>query len=235
MALPKLDAPRYEMTVPSTQEKVVYRPYLVKEEKILMMALESQDEKQMIRAIKDVIAGCTENAIKVNNLTMFDIEYVFTQLRSKSAGEGAKVSLPCDKCETRNDVVIDLSQVVVPKIDKKKMLIEITDDYTLQMRYPSVDAVLGIQTSSSSNIDKVFELIAECADSLHTSDEIFNMKEQTKEEVKEFIESLNTEQFNKVRAFIEDMPSATVNAKFKCSDCGEHNDIEVKGLANFFA
>ena len=234
MALPKLDAPRYEMIIPSTSEKVVYRPYLVKEEKVLMIAMESQDEKQMVRAIKDVISSCTVGAVDVNQLAMFDLEYIFTQLRSKSAGETTEVSLPCEKCETRNDVAIDLSQIKVVGIDKTKHKIKLNDDYVLMMKYPTVNQLIDAETSKKGDVDKMFDLLAEVIDSLHTSDEVFDMKEQSKQEVKEFIESLNTEQFNKIRKFIEESPTAQLTATFDCSNCGEHNELEVKGLGNFF-
>lgn len=234
MALPKIDAPRYEMIIPSTKEKVVYRPYLVKEEKVLMIAMESQDEKQMVRAIKDVITACTEGAVDADKLAMFDLEYVFTQLRSKSAGETTEVSLPCQECETRNDVTIDLSQIKVVGIDKNKHKIKLNDDYVLMMKYPTVNQLVAAETSKKSDVEKMFDLLAEVVDSLHTNDEVFDMKEQTKEEVKEFIESLNSEQFNKIKTFIEESPSAQLTAAFDCTKCGHHNELEVKGLGNFF-
>jgi len=234
MALPRIDAPRYEMTVPSTQEKVVYRPYLVKEEKILMIAMESQDEKQMVRAIKDVISSCTEGAVNVDKLAMFDLEYVFTQLRSKSAGETTEVSLSCNKCETRNDVTIDLSQIKVTGIDKNKRKIKLNDDYVLMMNYPTVNQLVEAQASNRGEVDAMFDLLSQVIDSLHTSDEVFDMKEQSKEEVMSFLESLNSEQFGKIRQFIEDSPTAQLTAVFDCSNCSEHNEIEVKGLGNFF-
>lgn len=234
MALPRIDAPRYEMIIPSTKEKVIYRPYLVKEEKVLMIAMESQDEKQMVRAIKDVITACTEGAVDADKLAMFDLEYVFTQLRSKSAGETTEVSLPCQECETRNDVTIDLSQIKVVGIDKNKHKIKLNDDYVLMMKYPTVNQLVAAETSKKSDVEKMFDLLADVVDSLHTNDEVFDMKEQTKEEVKEFIESLNSEQFNKIKTFIEESPSAQLTATFDCTKCGHHNELEVKGLGNFF-
>ena len=235
MALPRIDAPRYEMKIPSTQEKVVYRPYLVKEEKILMIAMESQDEKHMVRAIKDVISACTEGAVNVDSLAMFDLEYVFTQLRSKSAGETTKVSLKCEHCETPNDVIVDLSEIKVVGIDKNKHKIKLNDDFVLMMKYPTVNQLVNAESSKKSDVDKMFDLLAEVIDSLHTADEVFDMKEQSKDEVKDFIESLNSEQFGKIRQFIEESPTAQISASFDCTNCKEHNDIEVQGLGNFFA
>jgi len=232
MALPKLDAPRYEMTVPSTQEKVVYRPYLVKEEKILMMALESQDDKQMVRALKDVIKSCTEGSVNVDNLAMFDLEYIFIQLRAKSAGESTKISIKCKECETKNDVVISLEDVSVKNLSKKEHKIKLTDDYVLVMKYPSVNDLLNAQTKNDA--DTMLDVVASCIDSLHTSDEVFDMKEQSKAEIKEFIESLNSEQFSKIKDFLEGMPSAQSDINFNCENCGTTNEHSVKGLANFF-
>lgn len=234
MALPKLDAPRYEMKLPSTGKKVVYRPYLVKEEKILMLAMESQDDRQMIRAVKDVISSCTEGAVEVDKMTMFDMEYVFTQLRSKSVGEKTTVGVSCGSCETKNDVEIDLSRVSVNVPNAKTRKVELTKTVGLILKYPSIDEVMGAQTSDDSDVDKTFDVIISCIDSIYSNDEIFDAKEQTKQELKEFIESLSSDQFNKIKAFVENMPSAKVAVAFDCIKCAHHNEFDVKGIANFF-
>ena len=235
MALPKLDVPRYEMIVPSTSKKVVYRPYLVKEEKILMLAMESNDQKQMIRGLKDVINSCTEGLINIDELTMFDLEYVFMQLRSKSSGETTEVNVKCKSCETKNSVSINLSKVdvKVPKDASKK--INLTDKVGVVMKYPSVNDMIEIQESDDSEVNKIFSIIARSIDSIYSGDEVFDAKEQTINELKDFIDSLNGEQFNKIRNFIENMPSAGTIVSFDCTKCGTHNDTEIKGLANFFS
>jgi len=235
MALPKLDTPTYQLKVPSTGESVSYRPYLVKEEKILMMAMESNDTNQMMTAVKDVIRSCTSDTVDVNTLAMFDIEYVFTQLRAKSVGEISTIKVKCQECEASNEVDVNLEnvRVDVPKSDVQT--IALTDTVGVSLRYPSVDAMLKAQADESkSDVDRVFDLIAACIDSIYSGDEVFDAKEQSNKELKEFIESLNTQQFNKIRDFIETIPSAAIDVEFKCVSCSEKNAFEVKGLGNFF-
>lgn len=234
MALPKLDAPRYEMKLPSTNQKVIYRPYLVKEEKILMLAMESQDDRQMIRAVKDVISACTDGEVDVNTLTMFDMEYMFTQLRSKSVGEKTIVGVKCTACEAKNDVDIDLNGVHVDVPNAKSRKIELTKEVGIVLKYPSIDEVMNSQTSDASDVDKTFDIIVSCIDSIYSGDEIFDAKDQTKKELKEFIESLGADQFNKIKNFVEGMPSAKIAVAFDCVKCGHHNEFDVKGIANFF-
>lgn len=234
MALPKLDSPRYEMKVPSTGKKAVYRPYLVKEEKVLMLAMESNDNKQMIRALKDVITSCTEGTIDSESLTMFDLEYVFMQLRSKSVGETTEARISCKSCEEKNSLNIDLAKirVDVPKESERK--IKLTDNVGIIMKYPTVNDIMDVELTDDASVDKMFDLIEKCIGAIFSGDEIFDAKDQSKAELKEFIESLNSEQFNKIKAFVENMPAAKVDIEFDCIKCKEHNKIEVKGLANFF-
>jgi len=235
MALPKLDTPRYEMTIPSTGKKVVYRPYLVKEEKILMLAMESQDQKQMVRALKDVINSCTEGMADVESLALFDIEYIILQLRGKSVGESTEVGLDCKSCGTKNDVIVELDKVTVNVPSKTTRKIKLTDNVGIQMKYPSVNSIMNSDLSEENmTIDKMFDLIVDCIDSIYTNEEIFDASEQTKDELKDFLESLSSEQFAKVKKFIEEMPVASLPIDFVCGKCGEHNHFDVKGLANFF-
>ena len=235
MALPKLNAPRYEMKIPSTGKKVIYRPYLVKEEKVLMLALESKDDKQMVRAIKDVISACTDEGVDADKLTMFDLEYIFMQLRGKSVGETTEINVGCKSCDTKNTININLDKVTVKVLKESERKIKLTDTVGVVMKYPSVNDVIDIQVSEEAEIDKLFDMIAFCIDSVYSGDELFDASTQSKAEVRDFIESLNTEQFNRIKEFIQDMPSAAITVDFKCIKCGEHNNFEVKGLANFFS
>lgn len=235
MALPKLDTPRYEMKIPSTNKKVTYRPYLVREEKVLMLAMESNDQSQMVRALKDVINSCTEGSLEIDSLTMFDLEYVFLQLRAKSSGETTEVSIKCTSCEEKNPVTVDLSKVSVdvPKATEKK--IKLTDKVGVVMKYPSINDMINIQESTESEVNKLFSVIAKSIDSIYSNDEIFDASEQSIDELKDFIDSLNTDQFNKIRTFVEEMPAATIAVDFTCKSCGTHNQMDVKGMANFFS
>jgi len=235
MALPKLNSPTYELKVPSTGNNISYRPYLVKEEKILMMAMESNDNEQMMRAVKDVIRSCTSDSVNVDTLAMFDIEYIFTQLRAKSVGETSTVSVKCSECGSSNDVDVNLDEVYVNVPESTVHTIPLTDTVGVSLKYPSVNAMVKAQSSDTkSEIDRVFDLIVACIDSIYSDDEIFDAKEQSEKELKEFIESLNTQQFNQVRDFIESIPSAAINVEFMCISCSKHNSFEVKGLGNFF-
>ena len=233
--LPKLDSPTYELKVPSTGELVSYRPYLVKEEKILMMAMESNDTNQMMNAVKNVIRSCTSESVDVDTLAMFDIEYIFTQLRAKSVGETATIKVKCEECETSNEVDIDLQKVRVDVPQSDTKVIKLTDTIGVSLRYPSVDTMMRAQADESkSDIDRVFDLITACIDSIYSGDQIFDASDQTEQELHDFVESLNTKQFNEVREFIEGIPSAAISVKFKCVSCSHDNEFDVKGLGNFF-
>jgi len=233
--LPKLDSPTYQLKVPSTGESVSYRPYLVKEEKILMMAMESNDTNQMMDAVKNVIRSCTSDSIDVSALAMFDIEYIFTQLRAKSVGETSSIKVKCSECDASNEVDVNLEKVRVDVPESDIKTVPLTDTVGVSLRYPSVDAMLKAQADESkSDVDRVFDLITACIDSIYSGDEVFDAREQSPKELKEFIESLNTKQFNEVRDFIETIPSASIDVEFMCMSCSQHNSFEVKGLGNFF-
>jgi len=235
MSLPKLNAPTYELKIPSTGKMISYRPYLVKEEKILMLAMESNDDRQMIRAIKDVISACTSDAADTSNITMFDMEYIFTQLRSKSVGESVQVSMNCSECNTSNEIQINLEDVSVKSDESITDTIELTDTIGVRMKYPSVDAVLSSRIDSeSNNVDKIFSLLVECVDSIYSGEEIFDAASQSREELNGFIESLNAEQFARIRKFVENIPATVLDVTFKCSNCEHKNETSLRGLANFF-
>jgi hypothetical protein len=236
--LPKLDTPTYQLTVPSTGAKIPYRPYLVKEEKILMMAMESNDTNQMIGAVKDVIRACTwveESVLDADTLTMFDIEYIFTQLRAKSVGETSTIKVKCKECEASNEVDVSLEDVRVDVPETNTKHIKLTDLVGVSLKYPSVESMIKAQAGDKkSDIDRVFDLIVACIQAIYSGDEIFDASEQSDKELREFIESLNTQQFNEIREFIESIPSAAIEVGFKCTACSHDNKFDVKGLGNFF-
>lgn len=235
MPLPKLNAPSYELRIPSTNKTVTYRPYLVKEEKILMMAMESNDDRQMIRAIKEVISACTNGEVDTSRITMFDMEYIFTQLRSKSVGETVQVSMKCEKCDADNEIEINLENVKVSNTDDVSDTIELTDTVGVKMKYPSVDSVLNSRTDSeTNNVEKIFSLLIECIDSIYSGEEIFDAASQSRQELSDFIESLNAEQFARIRKFVEAIPATELPVSFKCTSCGHDNSTVLRGLANFF-
>lgn len=238
MALPKLnESIKYTTKIPSNGKQVKFRPYLVKEEKILMMALESEDKKVALDAISDTIAACIDEDINVYNLPVFDIEYLFTQIRSKSVGESSDINIKCSECSTPNQVSIDLSKikVAVPKTIKP---IKLTDDMTLTLKYPVLSEVtntmLDNEKNNTSQTQQIFDLIAICLESLETEEEKISFADEPKEEVMAFLESFSNKQFEEVRKFVEDLPQMKHDVKFTCESCEHENEVTLKGTNDFF-
>lgn len=238
MALPKLNtAPIYEMSVPSTGDRVSYRPYLVKEEKVLMMAFESGDQKQALKAIVATIDACIQDKINVAELATFDVEYMFTQIRSKSAGEKSTVLLKCQHCETQNEIDIDLSAIEV-EITEDDMKVELTDQITVEMKYPPYKSVMESDLSGDQvklGLDMVVASIAGVIVKNGLEEERMDAKDVSKKELMEFIESMTSEQFERVTKYIGDLPAMKHDAKFKCINCGHDNEVELKGISDFLS
>lgn len=235
MSLPKLNNfPKYELKIPSTGKTVAYRPYLVSEEKVLLIAMESQDSKQILTAIKDTIAACIEGEFDGNNLAMFDIEYMFLQLRSKSVGEGSKLRLKCTACEGTTDLTVDLSKVPVPSSDVEKTVV-LTDSISLEMNYPSYAQMLELDSLEDiTNTQTIFWMIRQCIQAITTPEERFLAKDTPPTELDEFILSMTNEQFAKLTHFVETMPKLQHTVEYDCSTCGEHNIHLFEGMADFF-
>ena len=233
MALPQLNVPKYELTVPSTGKTVRYRPYLVKEEKLLMIAMEAQDERQMIGAIKDLIANCTDNEVNINKSKMFDLEYIFPTIRNKSVGESTKIKIPCEKCETSVEVDVDLETGLKVSEGRDKK-IPLTADTGLIMKYPSIDDYMDISNSTDSEIDKIFKLIIRSIETIYSGDEVFDASTHSEKELTDFIESLDSSQFIIVKDFFDNMPQASIDVEYTCTSCGHDHKMELKGMANFF-
>lgn len=238
MALPKLnESIKYSVKVPSTGETVRYRPYLVKEEKVLMIALEQGDQQGSLEAIADTLEACIDEPINVRNLPIFDIEYLFTQIRSKSVGETSTINASCTECDTANEIVVDISKVniKVPKGANSK-IIKLSSDITLEMKYPTLkDIGPKLHKYSEGNqTDQAFDMIAACIDAVQTKEERLSLADETDEEVMNFIGSFSTEQFMKVRDFIENMPKLKHSTEFQCGNCGHDNNLVLEGTADFF-
>lgn len=236
MALPKVNNPTYELVIPSTQEKVEFRPYLVKEEKVLMIAMESNDEKQIVRATKNIVSECLFGKVNVDTLTTFDIEYIFAKLRIKSVGETSEMSMKCKSCDQFTPVAVNLEKAIrIEGKTKKENRIKLTDNISVTMKYPTINEVLqNFEGTQASQIDKIFAVIISCIDTIEQGDTIYEASESTNEELKEFIESLNSAQFKAVQGFVENMPQVVADVKYKCASCGHDNEITVQGLSNFF-
>ena len=236
MALPKLNTPTYELEVPSTDEKIKYRPFLVKEEKILLMALESGKNADIIQAVKDIVSECTFGKIDLGTMPMFDIEYIFLNIRAKSVGEISKLKLLCpDDKKTYVDTEINLSEVQVQVEEGHTNKIELTDDMGMIMTYPTIDSFTetGIQNVNASNM---LDVISVCILQIYekNGEKVYQAKDQTKKELIEFIEQLNTKQFKKLQKFFDTMPRLKHTIKVKNPKTKKSSDITLSGLNDFF-
>ena len=237
MALPKLNTPTYELEIPSTDEKIKYRPFLVKEEKILLMAMESGKNEDIVQAVKDIVLACTFDKLDVSNLPMFDVEYIFLNIRAKSVGEISKLKLlaPDDK-KTYVDTEINLTEVKVQVDDNHTNKIELENDMGIIMTYPTIDSFMetGIQTVTASNM---LDIISSCILQIYEKkgEKVYNSKDQTKKELTEFIESMNTKQFKQVQVFFDTMPKLKHTIKITNPKTKKENEITLIGLNDFFA
>ncbi len=237
MALPKLNSsPKYQMTIPSLNTSVKFRPFLIKEEKNMLIATESGETRNILNALLDTLKACVDEELNENKLTTFDIEYMFLQLRSKSVGETAKVGIKCESCEATNELEVNLEdlKVEVPNIEK---LVKITDDIHVELDWPSFNNLLsaGVDTDSFSNIEQLFKMMNFCFKTIITKDERIDVREVTEEELSEFIESMDSTQFSKIREFIENIPRLKKDFELDCVSCGYKNKSTLEGLANFLS
>ena len=236
MALPKLTTPTYELELPSTDEKIKYRPFLVKEEKILMMAMESKSSADITQAVKDIVNECTFNKIDISSMPMFDVEYIFLQIRSKSVGEVSKLKLLCpDDEKTYADVELDLNQVKVQVGDDHTNKIELGDDKGMIMRYPTIDSFKesGIKNITATNM---LEVISTCILQIFEKkgEKVYDPKDQTQKELTDFIEQLSTKQFKDVQKFFETMPKLKHEITIKNPKTKKESKITLTGLNDFF-
>ena len=236
MALPKLTTPTYELEIPSTDEKIKYRPFLVKEEKVLMIAMESKEQKQIVRAVKDIVSECTFNKVDITKLPMFDTEYIFLKIRSKSVGEVSKLKILCpDDKKTYADVEVNLDEVEVQVGDNHTNKIELNDDMGLIMTYPNIESFGegGIQEIKPSNM---LDVIGTCILQIYEKkgEKVYEAKDQTKKELSEFIEQLNTKQFQKVQKFFDTMPRLKHTIKVKNPKTKKESKVTLSGLNDFF-
>jgi len=236
MALPTINTPTYELEVPSTDEKIKYRPFLVKEEKILLIAMESGKTEDIINAVKDIVSACTFEKLELGNMPMFDIEYIFLQIRAKSVGEVSNLRLLCpDDKETYAEVEVDLSKVMVQVEEGHTPKIEITDEMGIVMKYPTIDSFTGtgITDITASNM---LEVVTTCIDHIYDKKgkEVFSSKDQTKKELTDFVEQLNTKQFRNVQKFFDTMPKLKHVVTIENPKTKVKTDVVLQGLNDFF-
>ena len=236
MALPKLTTPTYELEVPSTDEKIKYRPFLVKEEKILLIAMESGEQESIVTAIKDIVTECTFGKIDLGGMPMFDVEYIFLQIRSKSVGEVSTLKLLCpDDKETYVNVDVDLSNIMVHVDKGHNPKIELTEEMGMIMTYPTIDSITGLD-GADINTSNMLDVISSCVLQIYDKkgEEVFDAKDQTKKELIEFIEQLNTKQFEEVQKFFDTMPKLKHIIEVENPKTKVKSEVVVQGLNDFF-
>jgi hypothetical protein len=239
MPLPKIATPIYELEIPSLKKKIRYRPFLVKEEKILIIALESEDSKQIANAVKNVISNCIlSKGIKVEDLSTFDIEYLFLNIRGKSVGESVDVLITCPDDETTQvPMSINLDEITVEVDPKHSCDIKLDDTLTLRMRYPSMTEFIknNFDSGDGVSVDDTFDLIISCIDQIYSEEESWTASDSTKKELLEFVEQLSSKQFKEVEKFFETMPKLSHTIKVKNPKTGVESEVVLEGLSAFFA
>jgi hypothetical protein len=240
MALPINNTPTFNLVIPSTGKSVRYRPFLIKEEKHLLIAQQSEDLMVMIDTLKEVIKSCVLDPIDVDDLATFDLEYMFTQIRAKSVGEIIELLFPCDEDHgEQNDkaivkVKIDLTSIVVEKSADHTNKIELFGDVGVMMKYPTIDGMKKLEKTNTEDLDAVFAVIADSIDFIYQGEEIFYAKEQSKEELLQFLNNLTSEQFLNIQKFFATMPRIKKQVQYNCPICGKAHDKTLEGMQSFF-
>ena len=233
MSLPVINVPTYELVQPSTKDKLKYRPFLVKEEKLLLMAMEEDDEKQMVDAVRQIVNNCTFVDLDVNKLPMFDLEYIFLNIRAKSVGEVAPVKLLCkDDGKTYADVDIPLDEVTVHFKEGHTNIIDLDDTIKIEMSYPTFEMA---ELITKGNVDSIFELIYRCVNKIIDGETIHERTDFSQKELKEFIDSLNSKQFQDIQSFFETMPKLSYEVEYENPETKVKNTMTLEGLQSFFA
>jgi hypothetical protein len=239
MPLPKISVPTYELELPSTGKTIKFRPFLVKEEKLLVLALESEDTKQITNSIKNVIKNCIETkGIKVEELPTFDIEYLFLNIRGKSVGEDIEVKIICpDDDETTVPIKINIDEIKVQKNDNHSTKVKIDDEIMMEMKYPSLEQFIknNFDYNNSSAMEQSFDLISSCIDKIYTEEEVWTSSDVSKKEINDFLEQMNSSQFKEIEKFFETMPKLSHTVKVKNPNTKVESEVVLEGLSSFFA
>jgi len=238
MPLPKINTPTYELTLPSNNKKIKYRPFLVREEKILIMALETENSEDISNAVVDILSECIlTKGVDVTKLATFDIEYLFLNVRSKSVGETVEVNIVCpDDEKTSVEVSIDLDTIKVQKTRGHKTTVKLDDQYSMKLKYPALNEFIGnnFDTADGNVVDKSLDMITSCIEMIYDEEESWAASDSTKQELEEFIEQLNSKQFKSIEKFFETMPKLSHKVKVKNPTTEVESEVLLEGLAAFF-
>ena len=236
MSLPVINAPTYELAIPSTKEKIKYRPFLVKEEKILLLAMEEDDEKTITVALKQIIENCTDGKIDVDKLALFDLEFIFLRIRAKSVGENVQVSLLCqDDGETYVPVEIPLEEIKVMHTKGHKNKIKLTKDIGITMRYPQLNMMAMQSQGDTPTVEQTFNILGDCIENITEGETVHERIDFNDTELKTFLESLNTKQFQSIQNFFETMPKLQHTVEVENPKTKVMNTIVLEGMQSFFA
>lgn len=236
MGLPINNALSYKLTIPSTGKQVRFRPFLVKDEKALLTAQQSEDIDVVLATIKNVIKDCLHGEINPDELAIFDIEYIFVQIRTKSVGEISELYFKCGSCDDKNNKVkidLDLTKIQVHKSENHTNKFHLFNDVGIVLKYPGID-IIKLMDKETKTPEDVFEMVINCIDYIYTDDEMFYAKEQTREELVRFLDNLTSEQFDKLSQFFDTMPVFKEDVSFKCPACGTNNKTVLRGIESFF-
>ena len=236
MALPISTTPVYTLTVPSSGEIIKFRPFLVKEEKALLIAQQSADETTMIDTLKGVIKSCVKTELDVDKIAIFDLEYIFAQIRAKSVGELVDLIFSCDVCNSdkaKVKITFDLTKLAVHFPAGHSSKIDLDDGLGIKMRYPDL-SMLKQRDTSGADITDAFAIICDCIDFIYTPDEVYHARDQSRAELLEFIENLTSKQFEKLQSFFETMPKLQQAVDYKCPVCGAEHHRYLEGISSFF-
>lgn len=240
MALPVMSTPTYNLVIPSTKKSVKYRPFLVKEEKSILIAQQSEDVVVMVDTLKDVLKSCIIDKIDPSSLSTFDLEYIFTQIRAKSVGEIVELFFPCDVDHgDQNDkakvkISIDLTKIAVDFPEGHTNKIELFGDVGIIMKYPTIELMTRLENTDADDIDNIFDIVASCVDLIYEGDKIYYAKETKKTELLDFLYNLNSEQFIKVQNFFATLPRIKQEVEYDCPVCGLHHKKVLEGMQSFF-
>jgi|TARA_B100000902_G_scaffold240702_1_gene227979 hypothetical protein len=240
MPLPKITTSQYELVLPSSGKKIKYRPFLVREEKILILALESEDTNQISTAVKQVLKECVIGRVKIEDLPSFDIEYLFLNIRGKSVGESIDIVVTCgDDGETKINVSIPIDKVEVEKHPDHNRDLELGQGYVLRMKYPTmgqfIDTNFSVRSGDDSEVERSFDIICSCIEQVYTEEDMWTASECSKKELRDWVESLTSEQFKKIEKFFETMPKLRHEIKVMNPNTKKENTVVLEGLSSFFA